>query len=156
MYNGQSNSALESVVEEELSATSQVVAVVDQHRHVLTAARQLEDLKPDDEVVLRVDLVCSGAGVSSILAAPDGLADRDGRRKEPPWWSSCTISSWLRNLSCSWSWLTMLLVVAVHLKDDRLALHVLDERPGVEVLGVWMLLWHFCHLVTVTVMFWTW
>ena len=52
MYNRQTDSALESVVKEELSTARKVVAVVDQHGHVLATARQLEDLKPDDEVVL--------------------------------------------------------------------------------------------------------
>ena len=128
MYNRQTDSALESVVKEELSTAREVVAVVDQDGHVLATARQLQDLKPDDEVVLGVDLVCSGAGVRSILAASDWLADRDRGGKEPPRRSSRRIQPWLRNLC--WARLAVLLVVAVHLKDDRLALHVLDKRSG--------------------------
>ena len=132
MYNRQTDSALESVVKEELSTARKVVAVVDQHGHVFAAARQLEDLKPDDEVVLRVDLVGGRAGVSPIFAAPDRLADRDGRGEETPWRSSCAVPTCLCNLANTWSWLPVLLVVAVHLEDDGLALHVLNERPGVE------------------------
>merc|ERR1719209_1592659 len=103
--------------------------MVDQHGHVFATACQLKDLKPDDEVVLRVDLVGSGAGVSPIFAAPDRLADRDGRGQETSWWSSCTVPACLCNIASTWSWLPVLLVVAVHLKDDGLALHVFNERP---------------------------
>ena len=132
MYNRQTDSALESVVKEELSTARKVVAVVDQHGHVFATACQLKDLKPHNEVVLRVDLVGSRAGVSPIFAAPDRLADRDGRGQETSWWSSCTVPACLCNITSTWSWLPVLLVVAVHLKDDGLALHVFNERPGVE------------------------
>ena len=75
-----------------------------------------------------MDLVRSGAGVRAILAASDWLADRDRRGKEPPRRSSRRIQPGLRNLC--WARLAVLLVVAVNLKDDRLALHVLDKRSG--------------------------
>ena len=103
--------------------------MVDQHGHVFATACQLKDLKPDDEVVLRVDLVGSGAGVSPIFAAPDRLADRDGWGQETSWWSSCTVPACLCNITSTWSWLPVLLVVAVHLEYHRLGLHVLYEGP---------------------------
>ena len=148
--NGQPDATLETVVEEELSTTGQVIAVVHEHRHVLPTTRQLQHLEPDDQVVLRVDLVGCRAALCPVLAAPHWLADGDGWREEAAG----------RGPGCALSALAhlrprptqgVLLVVAVHLEDDGLALHVLNEGPeaGLEQA-------YEQHLVTVTVMFCTW
>ena len=39
---------------------SEVLAVIHEHGHILAAARQLQDLEPDDQVVFGVDLIMIG------------------------------------------------------------------------------------------------
>ena len=55
--NGETNPALEAVVQVEEAAAGQVLAVVHQHGNVLPGGGQLQDLEPNDQVVLRVDLL---------------------------------------------------------------------------------------------------
>ena len=68
-----------------------------------------------------------------VFAAADRLADRDGRGKEASGWSSRRISSGLCDLRSSRFRLAVLLVVPVDLEYDRLALHVLNKRPEMEL-----------------------
>ena len=93
--------------------------------------------------------------MSPVFATADRLADRDGRGKEASWWSSRRISSGLCDLCSSRFRLAVLLVVPVDLEYDRLALHVLNKRPEMELKDSWCYKDNL-HLVTVTVMFCTW
>ena len=93
--------------------------------------------------------------MSPVFATADRLADRDGRGKEASWWSSRRISSGLCDLRSSRFRLAVLLVVPVDLEYDRLALHVLNKRPEMELKDSWCYKDNL-HLVTVTVMFCTW
>ena len=128
---GESDPALEAVVEEELTATGEVVTVIHHDRDVLSRGGELQDLKPDDEVVFGVKVGGGGAGRSPVLAAPHWLGDGDGRRQKSPWRRPGQAWPNLRPAHCRGSLGNrVVLVVAVHLEYHRLGLDVLDEGSG--------------------------
>ena len=60
--------------------------MVHQDRDVLAGGGQLQDLEPDDDVVLGVDGVGGGQAGGAELAAANGLGDGDGGREEAAGW----------------------------------------------------------------------
>ena len=126
----ESNPSLEAVVQEELASTCEVVAVVYQDWYVLPGRGQLQDLKPDDQVVLGVEVGGGGAGGSPVLAAPHRLGDWDGGGQQTAGWRPGEAGACLRGTRSHGSLgERMLLVVAVHLEYHWLGLHVLYEGP---------------------------
>ena len=130
MDDGESDPALEAVVEEELAAACEVITVVHQYWDVLSRRGQLQNLKPDDEVVLGVKVGGGGAGRGPKLAASHRLRDWDGGGQQTAGRGPGQTWPRLREGRSHGLGQRVVLVVAVHLKYHRLSLHVLYEGSG--------------------------
>lgn len=121
MHNSNPDPPLYPLMQQKQSPARQVIAVLNDGRHVLPVRRQLADLKPHEHVYFGVDVGRAGRGEGAEFARAHGLRYGDGGGQHA--------ARRLPNRALQFGVFVegVLLVVAEDLEDNRVGFYVVDE-----------------------------